>query len=58
MYTLQTGKFSFDGEPSLKEWSPEKHHFLGTALAYLKKAFYMASFDSFASVPNEAARAM
>jgi hypothetical protein len=44
-------------DPSLKEWNPQ-HHFLGTALASLKKAFYLTSFDDFNSVPNEAARKM
>lgn len=42
-------------EESLKEWIPEKH-FCVTALIFLKKIFYMKTFDHFASVGNEEAR--
>ena len=39
----------------MKEWIPEKH-FCVTALIFLKKIFYMKTFDHFTSVGNEEAR--
>jgi hypothetical protein len=53
--TSQTGVLDLRVEESLKEWIPEKH-FCVTALIFLKKIFYMKSFESFESVGNEAAR--
>ena len=42
-------------EESLRIWLPEKH-FCVTALTFIKKIFYMKSFDQFGSVANEDAR--
>lgn len=44
-------------EETLKEWSPDRH-FCVTALLFLKKIFYLKSFDEsiFPRVPNEEAR--
>lgn len=53
--SFQTGVLDLRVEESLKEWIPEKH-FCVTALIFLKKIFYMKSFESFQSVGNEAAR--
>lgn len=51
----QTGVLDLRAEESLKEWIPEKH-FCVTALIFLKKIFYMKTFDHFSSVGNEEAR--
>jgi len=54
----QTGVFDLRLEEGLHEWLPERH-FLGTALAHLKKAFYLTTFDSYSGpVPNELARTL
>ncbi len=42
-------------DSALKEWLPDKH-FMVTALTFLKKIFYMKSFDEFPVVANEEAR--
>jgi hypothetical protein len=41
--------------PLLKDWHPEKH-FITTALTFVKKIFYMKSYDEFGKLPNEEAR--
>jgi hypothetical protein len=53
----QTGFLDVRLEESLREWSPEQH-FCVTALLFLKKVFYLKSFDQsvFPTVPNEEAR--
>jgi hypothetical protein len=57
--TTQTGILDVRQEESLREWSPEQH-FCVTALLFLKKVFYLKSFDEslFPTVPNEEARGL
>eukprot|EP00596_Hydrurales_sp_CCMP1899_P007514 CAMPEP_0119043694 /NCGR_PEP_ID=MMETSP1177-20130426/24957_1 /TAXON_ID=2985 /ORGANISM="Ochromonas sp, Strain CCMP1899" /LENGTH=188 /DNA_ID=CAMNT_0007012373 /DNA_START=270 /DNA_END=836 /DNA_ORIENTATION=- len=50
-----TGELDLHIEESLKEWLPDKH-FCVTALIFLKKIFYMKSYEHFSSVGDEDAR--
>ncbi len=50
-----TGKLDLQSEDVLKEWQPERH-FIVTAITFLKKIFYMKTFNNFETVPNEEAR--
>lgn len=52
---LQTGELDLKVEEGLREWIPEKH-FCVTALIFLKKIFYMKSFENYEVVGNEEAR--
>lgn len=51
----ESGKLDLRLDEACREWQPEKH-FIVTALTFLKKIFYMKSFQQFAHVPNENAR--
>lgn len=42
-------------DESLREWNPKKH-ILNSALVFLKKIFYMKSFDDMDYILNEEAR--
>jgi hypothetical protein len=42
-------------DESLKRWHPEKH-FVVTALTFLKKIFYMKSYEGYENAANEEAR--
>lgn len=53
----ETGVLDLRLDESLKEWNPEKN-FLVSALTFLKKIFYMKSFDNFPVAPNERAKQM
>ena len=52
-----SGELNLRVEDSIKEWVPSKHFCL-TALVFLKKIFYLKSYDQFESslVANESAR--
>ena len=50
-----TGKLDLRTDQYLKEWQPERH-FIVTAITFLKRIFYMKSYDSFERVANEEAK--
>jgi len=50
MYT-QTGRLDVTCDPSLREWRPDCH-FIVQALSFLKKIFYVKSFEQFTRMPN------
>lgn len=52
-----TGRLDLKIDEVLKEWQPERH-FIVTAITFLKKIFYMKSYDSYApgTLANEDAR--
>ena len=53
-----TGVMDLRVDPALREWVPGRH-FLITALLFVKKAFYMKSYDPFSSpLPNDDARTL
>lgn len=41
-------------DPLLQAWQPERH-FIVTAITFLKKIFYMKSYDQFQPSPNPTA---
>jgi len=53
----ETGVLDLRLDDSFKDWNPEKH-FLVSALTFLKKIFYMKSFDNYPMVPDERARVL
>ena len=52
-----TGKLDLRQDPALAEWDPSRHYIL-TALTFLKKSFYMKSYDAFETVSNPEALRM
>lgn len=50
-----TGSLDLRIDEYLKQWQPERH-FIVTAITFLKRIFYMKSYDNFSSVPNEEAK--
>eukprot|EP01038_Epipyxis_sp_PR26KG_P017243 gene17243-23776_t len=52
-----TGQLDLKLDDFLKEWQPERH-FIVTAITFLKKIFYMKSFDEYPIVANEEAKIM
>lgn len=52
-----TGLLDLRIDEYLQQWQPERH-FIVTALTFLKRIFYMKSYDNFSSVPNEEARTL
>lgn len=50
-----TGILDLTCDESLKEWQPEKH-FIVTAITFLKRIFYMKSYDGIQRIANEKAR--
>ena len=52
---IQSGVLDLKLDDDLKEWHPERH-FIVTALTFLKKVFYMKSFQQFPKVADEKAK--
>jgi len=52
------GVLDLQVEESLKNWNPEKH-FIATVIAFVKKIFYLKSFEAYSSslsaFPNQEA---
>ena len=49
-----TGALDLTCDASMQEWRPESHYIVH-ALTFLKKIFYLKSFDEFASIANKQA---
>ena len=47
----ETGVLDLKCDVSMQEWRPE-NHFIVHALTFLKKVFYVKSFDAFTSIAN------
>ncbi|CAE7603142.1 unnamed protein product, partial [Symbiodinium microadriaticum] len=52
-----TGELKLTCDENLRDWNPKKH-FLISVLVFLKKIFYMKSYDEYENVPNSTARDM
>jgi hypothetical protein len=54
LHLWQTGEVRLQSSEQFSRWDP-KRHFLITVLVFLKKLFYLKSFDDFHNVPHEEA---
>ena len=55
-----SGNLDLKVEDSLKNWNPDKH-FIATVLSFVKKIFYLKSFESYSSLsafPNPEAASL
>jgi hypothetical protein len=47
----QTGELDLKCDASMREWRPE-NHFIVHAITFLKKVFYVKTFETFTSIAN------
>lgn len=52
-----TGRCDLSQEENMKDWQPEKH-FLSSAIFFVKKIFFLKTFDNFLNPANPSARDM
>jgi ubiquitin-protein ligase len=52
---MSTGKLEYSADNSFTEWNPDRHH-LVTLISFIKRIFFLKSYDEYPQVVNEEAR--